>query len=159
MTPDARLTEWLTELGLALPPAPAPKGVYRPLLVAGGLVYASGHLPVRPDGQVVTGRVGAELDVAAGCAAARWAALGILASLRKEFGTLDRIGRLLKLFGVVSATPEFTQHAAVINGASELLAHVFGPKAGVGARSAVGAASLPLGAAVEIEAVFEIELA
>ncbi|MGD0898665.1 MAG: RidA family protein [Thermoguttaceae bacterium] len=157
MTADTRLAEKLAELGLSMPPAPAAKGVYRPLSVAGGLVYASGHLSAGPDGQLVTGRVGQGLDVAAGYAAARLAALGILASLQKEFGTLDRIRRLVKLFGVVACTPEFTQHPAVLNGASELLAHVLGPEAGIGARSAIGAASLPLGAAVEIEAVFELQ--
>jgi len=139
-----------------LPPAPAPKGAYRPLLVAGGLAYASGHLPMRPDGQLVIGRLGAELDVAAGYEAARLAALGILASLRQGLGSLDRIRRLARLLGVVCATAEFSQHPAVINGASELLAAVFGPENGTGARSAIGAVSLPLGAAVEIEAVFEL---
>jgi len=156
MTPDERLAEKLVELGLVLPPAPAPKGLYRTVLVAGGLAYTSGHLPVRPDGQVVTGCVGADLDVAAGCEAARLAALGILASIRSSLGSLGRVRRLVRLLGVVRSTPEFTQHPAVINGASELLAQVFGPQDGVGARSALGAASLPLGAAVEIEAVFEV---
>jgi enamine deaminase RidA (YjgF/YER057c/UK114 family) len=156
MTPDERLAEKLVELGLVLPPPPAPKGVYRPLLVAGGLAYASGHLSVRSDGQVVAGRVGAELDVAAGYDAARLAALGILASIRHGLGSLDRVRRLVRLLGVVCCTPEFTQHPAVINGASELLAQVFGPQDGVGARSALGAVSLPLGAAVEIEAVFQV---
>jgi enamine deaminase RidA (YjgF/YER057c/UK114 family) len=156
MTNDQRLDEILGQLGISLPPAPAPKGVYRPVTTVGQWVYVSGHLPVRPDGQMVTGCLGQGLEVAAGYEAARLAALGILASLRREFGSLDRIGRLIKLLGLVRATPEFTQHPAVINGASELLAQVLGPDAGVGARSAAGAVSLPLGAAVEVEALFEL---
>ncbi len=92
----------------------------------------------------------------AGYEAARLAGLGILASLRQEFGTLDRVARLVKLLGVVNCTPDFTQHPAVINGCIELFAHVFGPDAGGGARSALAAPTLPLGAAVEIEAVFQV---
>ena len=153
MTPEARLAE----MGIELPPAPGPKGLYRPLVVVGNLAHTSGHLPVAADGLLVTGRLGAELDEQAGYAAARLAGLSILATLRKELGSLDRVRRVVKVFGLVSSTPDFTQQPAVINGCSELFAEVFGRDAGIGARSAVGAASLPLGAAVEIEAVFEIE--
>jgi enamine deaminase RidA (YjgF/YER057c/UK114 family) len=156
MSADDRLTKKLTELGLQLPPAPEPKGVYRPLVVAGNLVYTSGHLPVDAAGQVLAGRLGAELDVAAGYRAAQLAALGILASLRKELGTLNRVGRVVKVLGVVQCTPEFTQQPSVINGCSELLAEVFGREAGIGARTALGVGSLPLGAAVEIDAIFEV---
>lgn len=156
MTAETRLNEKLAELGMTMPPAPAPKGLYKPVVALGNLLYTSGHLPTRPDGQLVTGRVGESLDVQAGYDAARLAALGILASLRKELGTLDRVRRVVKVLGVVNCTPEFTQQPAVINGCSELLAHVFGPDAGVGVRSALAAPTLPLGAAVEIEAVFEI---
>jgi enamine deaminase RidA (YjgF/YER057c/UK114 family) len=154
---DAQLDQTLAQLGMALPPAPAPKGVYRPLLVVGNFVYTSGHLPVQPSGELVTGRLGAELDVPAGQAAARLAVLGILASLRKEFGTLDRVRRVIKIVGAVCCTPEFTQQPAVLNGASELLAQVFGPEAGVGVRTALGTSALPLGVPVEIEAVFEVD--
>ena len=157
MTAEAKLAEKLSELGIAMPPAPAPKGVYKPLLVVGNLVYTSGHLPTRPSGELVTGRVGAELDVKAGYDAACLAGLGILASLRKEFGTLDRVRRVVKVLGFVAGTPQFTQQPAVINGCSELFAEVFGVETGVGVRSAVGAAELPLGVPVEIEAVFELE--
>lgn len=157
MSAEARLNERLAELGISLPPAPSPKGVYKPLVVLDHLVFTSGHLPIRPFGEMVTGRVGAELDVHAGYDAAMLAGLGILASLRKQFGSLDRIRRVVKVLGVVNCTPDFVHHPAVINGCSELLAHVFGPEAGVGARSAVGVASLPLGVPVEIEAIFEIE--
>jgi enamine deaminase RidA (YjgF/YER057c/UK114 family) len=123
--------------------------------MVGNLVYTSGHLPIDADGALITGRVGAELDVAAGYKAAQWAGLGILASLRKALGNLDRVGRVVKVLGVVHCTAEFTQQPAVINGCSELFAEVFGREAGVGARSAVGANSLPLGVPVEIEAIFE----
>jgi enamine deaminase RidA (YjgF/YER057c/UK114 family) len=156
MSAETRLAEKLVELGMAMPPAPAPKGVYKPLVVQGSIVYLSGHLPVRPTGELVTGRVGAELDVQAGYEAARLVGLGLLASLRKEFGSLDRVRRLIKVLGVVNGTPDFTQQPAVINGCSELFAHVFGPDNGVGARSAVAAPSLPLGVPVEIEAIFEL---
>jgi enamine deaminase RidA (YjgF/YER057c/UK114 family) len=153
MTPEARLAR----LGIELPPAPEPKGLYRPVVVVGNLAFTSGHLPIGPDGTLVTGRVGADLDPQAGQAAARLAGLSILASLRKTLGSLDRVRRVVKLFGLVQCTPEFTGQPAVINGCSELMAQVFGPEAGVGARSAVGTSALPLGAAVEIEAVFETE--
>lgn len=153
MTAEARLSE----LGLELPPAPEPKGVYRPLVIAGNLAYTSGHLPVGSDGSMVTGRVGVELDQQAGYEAARQTGLGILATLRKELGSLDRVRRVVKVLGVVNCTPGFDRQPAVINGCSELFAEVFGPEMGVGARSAVGVGSLPLGVPVEIEAVFEVE--
>jgi enamine deaminase RidA (YjgF/YER057c/UK114 family) len=156
MSAEARLAEKLKELGIAMPPAPEPKGVYRPLVRRADVVYTSGHLPVQPSGELVVGRLGAELDVPAGYAAARWAGLAILASLRKELGTLDHVRRVLKVLGVVNCTPQFTQQPAVLNGCSELFAEVFGPESGVGARSAIGVASLPLGVPVEIEAIFEI---
>jgi enamine deaminase RidA (YjgF/YER057c/UK114 family) len=104
----------------------------------------------------MTGRVGAELDVQAGYRAAQLVGLNILASLRKELGSLDRVARLVKVLGVVNCTPDFTQQPAVINGCSELFADVFGREAGIGARSAMGVGSLPLGVPVEIEAIFEV---
>ncbi len=156
MSADARLTQKLAELGLQLPPAPEPKGLYRPLVVVGNLVYTSGHLPVDAAGKLLTGRLGAALDVTAGYPAAPWAALGILASLRKELGSLNRVGRVVKVLGAVNCTPDFSQQPAVINGCSELFAQIFGREGGIGARTAIGVGSLPLGAAVEIEAIFEI---
>lgn len=153
MTAEARLSK----LGLELPSVLRPKGIYKPLVIVDRLAYTSGHLSTRADGALVTGRVGAELDLAAGAAAARLTALAILATLRAELGSLDRVRRVVKTLGLVNSTPDFQQHPAVINGASEVFAQVFGPDAGVGARSAVGVASLPLGVPVEIEAVFEIE--
>jgi len=156
MNAEQRLREYLDRHGLQLPPPAKPKGVYKPLLVLGNVAYASGHLPVQPSGEPIKGRVGAELDLPAACAAARLAGLGLLATLRDALGTLNRVRRVVKVMGMVACTPAFEQHPAVINGCSELLAEVFGSEAGVGARSAFGVGSLPLGAPVEIEAIFEI---
>ncbi|MEM6329734.1 MAG: RidA family protein [Planctomycetota bacterium] len=146
----------LVALDLQLPPAPKSIGLYRGLLVTGGMAYTSGHGPLLPGGTLITGCVGADLDTAAGHAAARQTGLAMIATLRKELGTLDRVRRLVKTFGLVRAAPDFTDHPAVINGFSELMRDVFGDEAGVSARSAVGAASLPAGMAVEVEAVFEL---
>jgi enamine deaminase RidA (YjgF/YER057c/UK114 family) len=146
----------LAELKLELPPPPKAVGVYKPVVEIDGLLYLSGHGPLRPDGTLIKGRVGAELDVAAGYAAARQTGLAILATLKKHCGSLDRIARLVKTFGLVQASPDFTDHPAVINGFSELMRDVFGEDRGIAARSAVGAASLPAGMAVEVEAIFAL---
>ncbi len=156
MSAEQRLADRLAQLGLELPTPPEPKGLYRPLVVIDRLAYTSGHLPVDAEGRVVTGRLGQQLDLEAGRGAAMLAGLGILATLRKALGSLDRVERLVKLVGLVNCTDDFDQQPAVINGCSELFSDVFGPEAGVGARSALGVNSLPLGAAVEIEAVFLI---
>ena len=152
MSADAKLAE----LNLELPPAPKPMGVYKPIVVTGNIAYLSGHGPLRTDGSLVEGRVGADLDQQAGYAAARQTGLALLATLRAHFGTLDRISRLVKVLGMVNCTTDFTQHPAVINGCSELFREVFGEENGVAARSAVGMGSLPGNIPVEIEAIFEI---
>src|SRR3972149_10267699 len=108
MSAEARLSAKLAELKLQMPPAPEPKGVYKPLSVVGNMVYTSGHLPIEPDGKLITGRLGADLDVQAGYAAARLVGLGILASLRKEFGSLYRVRRVVKVLGAVNCTSDFT---------------------------------------------------
>ncbi len=146
----------IKELGLELPPAPKPVGVYRPLVVCGSMAYVSGHGPLRADKTLIIGRVGADMDLSGGQAAARQVGLTILATLRQELGTLDRVKRLIKLLGMVNCTAEFGEHPKVINGCSELFAEVFGRENGIGARSAVGMGSLPGGIAVEIEAIFEL---
>lgn len=146
----------LAALKLELPPAPKAVGVYRPVVEINGLLYLSGHGPLHPDGSLTKGRVGVDLDVAAGYQAARQTGLAILATLQKHCGSLDRIARLVKTLGLVYATPEFVDHPAVINGFSELMRDVFGEEHGVAARSAVGAVSLPGGMAVEVEAIFEL---
>lgn len=157
MSAEQRLEAFLKQHNLQMPPAPKPAGVYKPVLVIGNLAYVSGHGPLKPDGSMITGRVGADLDQQAGYLAARQVGLAILASLKANLGSLDRVKRVVKSLGMVNATPEFEKHPAVINGYSELLAEVFGPDHGVGARSAVGMGSLPGNIAVEIETIVEIE--
>jgi enamine deaminase RidA (YjgF/YER057c/UK114 family) len=152
MGADARIAQ----LKLELPPVPKPAGVYKPVLAVAGLAYVSGHGPLRSDKTLITGRVGSELDVAAGYQAARQTGLAILATLRGHFGTLDRVHRVVKLLGMVQCGAEFKDHPAVINGCSELFRDVWGDDLGVGARSAVGMVSLPGGIATEIEVVFEL---
>lgn len=127
------------------------------MVIAGQMAYVSGHGPLKPDKSLITGRVGADLDLEKGKAAARQVGLAILATLRAELGSLDRVRRVIKVLGMVNCTPDFGQQPAVINGCSELFADVFGPDAGVGSRSAVGMGSLPGNIAVEIEAIFEIQ--
>jgi len=153
MTPEAK---W-SQLQAELPPASKPKGLYKPVVIVGNLAYTSGHLPILPDGTIQTGRLGDDLDQNQGSAAARRAGLAVLASLRAKLASLDRVRRVVKVLGLVQCTDDFQSHPAVINGCSQLFADVFGPDAGVGARTALGSHSLPLHAAVEIEAVFEIE--
>jgi enamine deaminase RidA (YjgF/YER057c/UK114 family) len=152
MTYDAKLSE----LNVQLPPPPKPAGVYKPVVVVGNLAYVSGHGPLMPDGSLITGRVGADLTLEQGQAAARQTGLAILASLKAHFGTLDKIRRVIKLLGMVNCPPDFQQHPAVINGCSHLFADLFGSDHGVGARSAVGMGSLPGNIAVEIEAILEV---
>jgi len=152
MNPEARLAE----LKLELPCAPKPVAVYKPLVICGNLAYVSGHGPLKSDKTMMTGRVGQDLDLEAGKAAARQTGLAILATLRNELGSLDRVKRVIKVLGMVNCTPDFRDHPQVINGCSELFRDVFGPENGIGARSAVGMGSLPGNIAVEIEAVFEI---
>jgi enamine deaminase RidA (YjgF/YER057c/UK114 family) len=151
MSADARLQE----LNLVLPPAPKPAGVYKPAVQVGNVLYVSGHGPLKPDGTMITGRVGADLNEEQGKAAARQVGLAILSTVRAHLGTLDRVVRTAKTLGMVNATPEFTRHPQVINGFSELLKDVFGDD-GVGARSAVGMGSLPRNATIEVEAIFEL---
>ena len=152
-TPD----ENFAALGLTLPPAPAPKGVYKPSLVVGNFIYVSGHGPYLPDGGLMTGRVGAEVDEAFGIEAAQQTGLAILATLTAALGSLNRIKRVVKVLGMVNCTPEFEAHPTVINGCSNLFARIWGEEAGVGVRSAVGMGSLPSNISVEIEAMFELE--
>ena len=146
----------LTTLKLTLPPAAKPAGVYKPCLIDGRHVYVSGHGPLQADGSLITGRLGAGLDTAAGKAAARQVGLAILSTLIKNLGSLDRIQRVIKVLGMVNATADYTEHPLVINGCSELFGEIWGPDLGVGVRSAVGMGSLPGNIAVEIEALFEL---
>lgn len=148
--------ERLTRLGLELPPAPKPIGLYKPVVVVGNLAYLSGHGPLKSDGTLITGRLGDGMTLEEGQAAARQTALAMLATLRFALGTLDRVSRLIKVLGLVRCTDAFDQQPAVINGCSQVFADVFGPDQGIAARSALGTNALPGGIAVEIEAIFEI---
>src|SRR5439155_21412016 len=141
---------------LILPPAPKPVATYLTAVRHGDLLYVSGHGPLRPDGTMHTGRLGADLDVVAGQAAARQTGLAILATVRSHLGTLDKVVRLVKSLGMVNSTPDFGEQPKVINGYSDLMKDVFGD-AGVGTRSAVGMGALPGGIAVEIEAIFQVK--
>ena len=152
MSPEHRIAE----LKLELPPAPKPVAVYKPLVIVDKMAYVSGHGPLKSDKSLITGRVGADLDLEAGKAAARQVGLAILATLRSELGSLDRVKRIVKTLGMVNSTPDFKDHPAVINGFSELFADILGKENGIGARSAVGMGSLPGNIAVEIEAIFEL---
>ena len=145
----------IAELKLELPPAPKPVATYVTAVRHGDLLYVSGHGPLRPDGTLHVGKVGSDLDTAAGHAAARQTGLAILATVRSHLGSLDKVVRLVKVLGMVNATPEFTDHPKVINGFSDLMVEVFGD-AGKGARSAIGMGSLPGTIAVEIEAIFAV---
>ena len=148
----------IEELGYELPPASTAVGVYKPAITVGNLCYTSGHVPLLPDGSMIKGCVGRDgVDQDAGYAAARQCGLAILATVKEHLGSLDRIGRVIKIVGMVNATAEFEGHPAVLNGCSELMKAVFGEDHGVGARSAVGMSGLPLGVMVEIEAIFELK--
>lgn len=153
MNPEERLVS----LQLVLPPAPKPVAVYKPLVVLGNVAYVSGHGPLRTDGSLITGVVGRDLSLDEGKAAARQVGLAILATLRSELGSLDRVRRIVKVLGMVNTAPDFYDHPKVINGCSELFAEIWGPDNGIGARSAVGMGPLPGNIAVEIEAIFELE--
>lgn len=146
----------LASLGLNLPPAPPRGGVYKPVVIVGGIAYVSGHGPYLGDGNYLTGRVGADLDLEAGKAAARQTGLALLATLKSELGSLDRVKRVVKLLGMVNSTADFPDHPKVINGCSELFGQIWGEDNGIGARSAVGMGSLPGNIAVEIEGIFEL---
>lgn len=145
----------LQALGLSLPPAPNPVANYVPFLFAGNLLFISGQIARATDGTILTGLLGAGLNVEQGQAAARLCALNILAQAAAALGSLDRIGQLVKLTGFVAATADFADHPKVVNGASDLMVEVLGDK-GRHTRAAVGVASLPAGTAVEVDAIFEI---
>ena len=145
----------IKNLGLVLPPAPKPVGVYKPVLVIDKFLYISGQGPIQSDGTMIKGKVGADLDLAAGKAAARQVGLTMLSTIKSQIGDLNKIKRIVKVIGMVNSTPEFDSHPAVINGFSELMAEVFGEEYGVGVRSAVGM-FLPMNIAVEVEAMFEL---
>ena len=151
---DAAIDCKLAAMGLQLPEPAAPVAAYVPVVIAGGLAYVSGQLPF-VDGKLVTGRLGANVSIEDGAAAAQACGLMILAQLKAALGSLSRVERVVKLGAFVSSTADFTDQPKVANGASELMAAVFG-EAGKHARSAVGVPVLPLGAAVEVDAIVAV---
>ncbi|KPL68913.1 endoribonuclease [Erythrobacter sp. SG61-1L] len=145
----------LAELGITLPEPAAPVAAYVPVVVAGGLAHVSGQLPFI-DGKLVTGRLGEDVSLEDGTAAARACGLMLLAQVKAALGSLDKVERVVKLGAFVNSAGSFTDQPKVANGASELMVEVFGD-AGRHARSAVGVPVLPLGAAVEVDAIFAVK--
>ena len=148
-------SERIKELGLVLPPAPPPAGLYKPVLVVDHFLYISGQGPMQNDGSLIIGRAGHDITMEEAKVAARQVALTMLSTIQTHFGDIDKIKRIVKTLGMVNSTPDFGQQPLVINGFSELMADIFGPDNGVGVRSAVGII-LPGGIPVEIEAHFEL---
>lgn len=147
------ITQRLAALGLELPAVKPPAANYANAVHTGNLLFLSGNVPVRADGSIPTGKVGADTTTAEAAEHARLVGLHLLAVMRQELGGLDRVRRIVKLLGMVNAVPDFTEHSKVINGCSDLFEQVFGVRH---ARSAVGVGSLPFGITVEIEAVVEV---
>lgn len=146
----------LKEIGVDLPEAPAPAANYVPFVQVGTLVHVSGQIS-NANGELIRGKLGADMETAAGAAAAKTCAIALLAQVKAACGgDLDRLKRVVKLVGFVNSTADFTEQPQVINGASDFMVEALG-EAGRHARSAVSAASLPLGVAVEIEGIFEID--
>ena len=148
----SKLDDRLAELGLTVPTTSKPVAAYIPAVASGNLVYTSGQLPMVDGALPMTGKVGVEVDADAAKQLARTCVLNGLAAARSAIGSLDRITRVVKVVGFVASDPSFTGQPGVINGASELLAEIFG-ESGQHARSAVGVPVLPLGAAVEVDAI------
>lgn len=145
----------IEELGLVLPPAPPPAGVYRPVLVVDNFLYVSGQGPVQNDASLMIGRAGDDTDKDGAKLAARQVGLTMLSTIKDHFGDFDRIKRVVKVLGMVNCTPDFEQQPYVVNGFSELMADIWGRENGIGVRSAVGM-MLPTNILVEVEAMFEL---
>lgn len=145
------------QIAVTLPPAPKPVGVYKPILVVDERwAYVSGHGPVLENGSLIMGRIGLDLNPEEGKAAARQVGLAILATLKANLGSLNRVKRVIKVLGMVNCTSDFGRHPYIINGCSELFAEIWGEENGVGVRSAVGMGTLPDNIPVEIEVLFEL---
>ena len=145
----------LKELNITLPPVATPAAAYVPFVQTGKLVFLSGHI-ARKDGAVWAGQLGKNVTTDAGKQAARAVAVDLLGTLHAATGDLNRIKRIVKLMSLVNSTPDYTEQHLVTNGASELIAEVFGAEVGSHARSAFGVAQIPMGACVEIEMIAEI---
>ena len=153
---SSNIEKTLESLNLSLPTLPGSKGIYKSCLTIGNLVYVSGHVSINTDGSYITGKLGDNVDEAQGKIAARQCGLAMLVSLKNHLGDLDKIKRVVKILGMVNATPDYEKQPIVINGCSELFAQLWGNDNGLGVRSAVGMGSLPNNVAVEIEGIFEI---
>ncbi|MEP4198496.1 MAG: RidA family protein [Aliishimia sp.] len=150
------ISQRLADAGVTLPEANAPAANYVPFVQVGNLLFVSGQVPMK-DGEFVTGKVGADVGVEDGVAAAKICAISLLSQVRAACGgDIDRLEKVVKLTGFVNSTPDFTQQPQVINGASDFLVEVLGD-VGRHSRSAVSAAALPLGVSVEIEGIFQIK--
>ena len=148
----------IQDLKIELPPPPPPGGVYRPVVLFGNVAHVSGHGPLMPNGTYITGRLGEDIDLAGGQAAARQVGLAILSTLQNCLGTLERVKRIVKSLAWVNSSSEFTEQPLVVNGYSELMRDIFGEDAGVGARSAIGTNVLPGNIPVEIEISIEVDV-
>ena len=148
------IADRLGELEVTLPPAGSPLGNYVTAVQSGNLLFLSGHTSTKP-GREVLGKLGADITIEQGYAAARSVALDMLATIQASTGSLDRVSRVIKLLGMVNSTPDFVNHPKVVNGASDFFVEVFGER-GRHARAAIGVAALPGNAAVEIEAILEL---
>lgn len=148
--------ENLIQIGLTLPPQPKPGGIYKSCITVDNLIYVSGHGPVKEDGSLIKGKVGKEINAETAKIAARQTGMAILTTLKSNIGSLDKIKRVIKIFGMVNCTTDFEKQPYVINGCSELFVEIWGEDNGIGVRSAVGMGSLPGNIPVEIEAVFEL---
>lgn len=146
----------LRQLGIVLPETTPPRNTYVPTVRVGELLFVAGHGPGSVEGKPIVGKLGRDLDVAAGQQAARHAGLRILASVREALGSLDKVARVVKTLGMVNSAPDFAEQPAVVNGCSNLMVEVFGEEAGKGARSAVGMGALPGGIPIEVEMVFQV---
>ena len=145
----------LKELDITLPPVAVPAAAYVPFVRSGNLVFLSGHI-AKQDGKPWVGQLGKNIDTATGKAAARAIAIDLLGTLHAAVGDLNKVTRIVKLMSLVNSTPDYTEQHLVTNGASELIAEVFGAEVGSHARSAFGVAQIPLGACVEIEMIAEL---
>jgi enamine deaminase RidA (YjgF/YER057c/UK114 family) len=150
------IEERLTELGIRLPPVQPPVANYVQHVLSGSLLFVSGQGPLTESGQQCRGKVGLEVSTEVAYQHARLAGIQLLAVASAALGNLDRVQRVVKVLGLINATPDFVQHPAVINGCSDLLVQVFGAR-GRHARSAIGVGGLPDGITVEIEAIFDVD--
>lgn len=155
--PNSVIENRLKEMGITLPEPAAYNGSITGAVTVGNLVFLSGHGPDKPDGTQILGKVGDDVSLEEAREAARLTGIALLRTLKGEIGNLDRVKRVVKVLGMVNATPDYTQQPQVINGFSDFIVELFGKEKGQHARSAVGVSSLPSGIAVEIEMIVELE--